>query len=182
MSSITAWEKDQVAPSARPKAKFNARWLYLAGGLLLFSAAAFLMISGTVSGARYFITVDELLADNSYVGGGTVRITGVVIGSTIHYDTSNANNPVITFTIANLPDGYADLGTALHEAANNPDATTLPIRVENEAMPDLLQHEAQAIVTGRLDENGVFQADELLLKCPSRFQEDGAEPSLADEV
>jgi cytochrome c-type biogenesis protein CcmE len=39
-------------------------------------------------------------------------------------------------------------------------------------MPDLLRHEAQAIVTGRIGADGVFYADELLLKCPTRYEED----------
>jgi hypothetical protein len=30
---------------------------------------------------------------------------------------------------------------------------------------------AQAILTGQLDDNGVFYASELLLKCPSRYEE-----------
>jgi cytochrome c-type biogenesis protein CcmE len=37
--------------------------------------------------------------------------------------------------------------------------------------PDLMRDEAQAIVTGRLAADGVFHADELLLKCPTRYQE-----------
>jgi cytochrome c-type biogenesis protein CcmE len=39
-------------------------------------------------------------------------------------------------------------------------------------MPDLLRHEAQAIVTGRVGADGVFEADELLLKCPTRYEEE----------
>jgi cytochrome c-type biogenesis protein CcmE len=39
-------------------------------------------------------------------------------------------------------------------------------------MPDLLRHEAQAIVTGRVGDDGVFYAEELLLKCPTRYEED----------
>ena len=38
-------------------------------------------------------------------------------------------------------------------------------------MPDLLRHEAQAIVTGHVDEQGIFHADELLLKCPTKYEE-----------
>jgi len=34
-----------------------------------------------------------------------------------------------------------------------------------------LTNEAQAIMTGSLGEDGVFYADELLLKCPSRYEE-----------
>jgi cytochrome c-type biogenesis protein CcmE len=37
--------------------------------------------------------------------------------------------------------------------------------------PDLLQHEAQAIMTGRLGEDGKFFADELLLKCPTKYED-----------
>jgi cytochrome c-type biogenesis protein CcmE len=37
--------------------------------------------------------------------------------------------------------------------------------------PDLLKHESQAIIRGRLGEDGRFYADEVLLKCPSRYQE-----------
>jgi hypothetical protein len=42
----------------------------------------------------------------------------------------------------------------------------------NEPKPDLLQHEAQALVEGRA-ENGVFMANPggLLLKCPTRYEE-----------
>jgi cytochrome c-type biogenesis protein CcmE len=39
-------------------------------------------------------------------------------------------------------------------------------------MPDLLKDEAQAIVTGKLGADGVFVADELLLKCPSKYAAD----------
>jgi cytochrome c-type biogenesis protein CcmE len=37
--------------------------------------------------------------------------------------------------------------------------------------PDLLRDEAQAIMTGRIGEDGVFYADELLLKCPTKYEE-----------
>ena len=37
--------------------------------------------------------------------------------------------------------------------------------------PDLLRNEAQAIMTGHLSADGVFYAEELLLKCPTRYEE-----------
>ncbi len=37
--------------------------------------------------------------------------------------------------------------------------------------PDLLRDEAQAIMTGRLGQDGIFYADELLLKCPTKYEE-----------
>jgi cytochrome c-type biogenesis protein CcmE len=53
----------------------------------------------------------------------------------------------------------------------NPEAPRLEI-VYEDVKPDLLQHEAQAIVRGRLEEDGRFHADEVLLKCPTRYEED----------
>jgi len=35
----------------------------------------------------------------------------------------------------------------------------------------LLKDEAQAIMTGHLGEDGIFYADELLLKCPTKYEE-----------
>jgi cytochrome c-type biogenesis protein CcmE len=34
-----------------------------------------------------------------------------------------------------------------------------------------LRDEAQAIITGHLGTDGIFQAEELLLKCPTKYQE-----------
>jgi cytochrome c-type biogenesis protein CcmE len=53
--------------------------------------------------------------------------------------------------------------------------------IYNEVKPDLLQHEAQAILEGKLGEDGTFYATSLLLKCPSRFEEAGPDQSLAGE-
>ena len=82
----------------------------------------------------------------------------------------------MSFTIANVPADLAEieqaggLAKALHEAVSNPSATRLQV-VYVGPKPDLLRHEAQAIVTGKMGEDGVFYADELLLKCPTRYEE-----------
>jgi cytochrome c-type biogenesis protein CcmE len=167
------WEKPtNIEVPARLGGRSN-RLKFLIGGLLILAAVAYLIISGTVTGARFFITVDELVKDSAYVGQ-TVRISGAVLGDSIHYDSEKL---LIEFTIANIPQQFDNLAVALHDAVSDQKVTRLQVRVENQVKPDLLQHEAQAILTGKLDENGVFQATELLLKCPSRFQEDGPDPS-----
>ena len=63
------------------------------------------------------------------------------------------------------------LAQVLHDAVENPDAQTLEI-VYDSVKPDLLQNEAQAIVRGHLGDDGRFYADELLLKCPTRYEEE----------
>ncbi len=163
------WEKPNHAAAQVQLRAGAGRWKFLAGGLLILGAVAYLLISGTLTNARFFMTVDELLADPDYTGK-TVQVSGAVLGDTIDYD---AENGIIRFTIVNLPAEFTDLATALNVAVNNPDATRLQVVVENSAMPDLLQHEAQAILPGSLGEDGVFYATDLLLKCPSRFEADG---------
>jgi cytochrome c-type biogenesis protein CcmE len=167
------WEKPTSAEIPSHLKPGNNRLKFLIGGLLILAAVAYLIISGTVTGARFFITVDEVLSASTYVGQ-TVRISGAVLGDSIQYDSEKL---LIEFTIANIPQEFDNLAVALHDAVNNSETTRLQVRVENQVKPDLLQHEAQAILTGKLDENGVFQATELLLKCPSRFEEDGPDPS-----
>ena len=62
------------------------------------------------------------------------------------------------------------LAAVLHEAVVDPSRAQIPV-IYNGVMPDLLRHEAQASMTGRIGEDGVFYADELLLKCPTKYEE-----------
>ena len=56
-------------------------------------------------------------------------------------------------------------------AVRDPSARRLSVVYAN-VRPELLQHGAQAIVRGVLAEDGVFHADEVLLKCPTRYGEE----------
>jgi len=159
------WEKPQRL--ALPVTRIGGRWKFLIGGLLILAAVSYLIVSSTTAGARYFITVQELKNDSQYINK-TIRISGAVIGDTIQYDEKNL---VIDFAIANIPSDYTNLSKALYESVNDPNSIRIPVHIVGQVKPDLLKHEAQAILTGSLDKNGVFQATELLLKCPTKFQE-----------
>lgn len=163
-----AWEKTPDLQKEKLKnTPRSERLKFLVGGLLILGAVAYLLISGTATGGRFFVNVDEIVSNPDYLGQ-TVRLTGAVIGDTIDYDAQSGN---LQFTIANIPSEYDDLAEILHYAANDPNATQLQIFMEDETMPDLLQHEAQAILTGYVNEEGIFLASELNLKCPTRFEE-----------
>ena len=143
-------------------------------GLLIVAAALYLIVSSTGSTAHYFLTVEELQALGDGALDRRITVSGAVLGDTIVYDSSV---PRVTFTIVQVPgdpdevERAGGLATVLHAAVQNPDAPRLEI-VYEDVKPDLLQHEAQAILRGQLGEDGRFYADELLLKCPTRYEED----------
>ncbi len=149
---------------------------YLIGGVLILVAVVYLVITSTQANAQYFLTVDELLARQAEMTGRKVRISGAVVGETIQYD---ADNLELRFVIAHVPgdldevEAAGGLAQVLADAVNDPTRSRLEV-VYYGPKPDLLRNEAQAILTGTLGEDGVFYADELLLKCPTRYE--AAEP------
>lgn len=159
------WEKPKSV--GLPSGGKGGRWKFLVGGVLILAAVVYLIASGMTAGARYYITVDDLVGNPEYAGK-TVRVAGVVLGDTITYDDKNL---LLDFTVANVPMDYENLADALHNAALNTSATRISVHIENEVKPDLLRNEAQAIMTGKIGADGVFYATELNLKCPTRFEE-----------
>jgi cytochrome c-type biogenesis protein CcmE len=147
---------------------------FLIGGLLIVAAVVYLIVSATQAAAQYYLTIDELRARGTAVQGRTLKLSGAVEGDSISYD---AQTLTLSFTIANVPadldeiERAGGLAKALHEAVSDPNASRLQV-VYVGPKPDLLRDEAQAIVTGKLGEDGVFYADELLLKCPTRYEEE----------
>lgn len=146
---------------------------FVIGGLLILGAVVFLIWSSTAATSEYFLTVNELEAKGANVVGRNLRVSGAVIGDTIQYDPQTLT---LTFEVAHVPGDQAlienegGLAEALHQAVMDPSRARLKI-VYVGPKPDLLRHEAQAIVTGTLGEDGVFYADELLLKCPTKYEE-----------
>ncbi len=158
-----------------PTVKLNhQRKKFLLGGFLILSAIIYLIASTTQSTSRYYYTVDELVIEQTAAIGENVRISGAVIGDSIHYD---ADDLKLDFTVAHVPgdtDEIVDKGglaRVLHEAIANPNQSRLRVSYQG-PMPDLLRDEAQAIMDGHLNEDNVFVADTLLLKCPTKYEDE----------
>jgi cytochrome c-type biogenesis protein CcmE len=146
---------------------------FIFAGLLILAAVVYLIVTNTGSTAHYFLTIEELRAMGDRAIGRNLTVSGAVLGDSIVYDPII---PQVTFTIVQVPADPKEvarlggLAAVLHAAVNDPDAPRLEI-VYNNVKPDLLKHESQAIIRGHLGEDGRFYADEVLLKCPSRYQE-----------
>lgn len=161
---------EQVA-QARPKSGGRAK--FFIGGAMIFAAIVYLIISSTNANAQYFFTIDELKLRGQSVVGQDVRISGAVVGDSIQYDPQTLT---LSFTIANVPadnkqiEAEGGLAAVLHAAVSDPSRTRMQA-IYLGPKPDLLRDEAQAIMTGHVGEDGAFYADELLLKCPTKYEE-----------
>ncbi len=149
------------------------RTKFIIGGLLILAAVVYLIVTATQANAEYFMTIDELKAKGSAAAGQNLRISGAVVGDTIQYDPQTLQ---LSFEVANVPgdnkvvDAEGGLAAVLHAAVVDPSRARIKVTYSG-PKPDLLKNEAQAIMTGHLGTDGVFHADELLLKCPTKYQQ-----------
>jgi cytochrome c-type biogenesis protein CcmE len=149
------------------------RTKFILGGVLILAAVIYLIASSTQASAEYFMTVNELKAKGSAAVDQSVRLSGAVLGDTIQYD---ADTLTLTFDVAHVTGDNAEieaqggLAQVLFQAVNDPSRERVTV-VYVGPKPDLLRGEAQAIMTGKLGADGIFYADELLLKCPTKYEE-----------
>jgi cytochrome c-type biogenesis protein CcmE len=164
---------ESMDATIQPGAGTGSRAKFMVGGLLIAAAIVYLIVSSTQAGAQYFLTVDELVTKGDTVLDRDLRISGAVVGDSIQYDP---NTLTLSFTVAHVPgdnkeiDAQGGLAEVLHAAVIDSSRNRIPVIYEG-PKPDLLRHEAQAIMTGRMGDDGVFYANELLLKCPTRYDE-----------
>jgi cytochrome c-type biogenesis protein CcmE len=128
----------------------NKRVKFIIGGAVIALAIIYLIFTTTQSTASYFLTVEELHDKGSAIYDRNVRVSGKVVGDSVDF---NSRDLILRFEIV------GESGEALPIVFNGP-------------KPDQMRHEAEAIVEGKYDGND-FTAQELLLKCPSRYEESG---------
>jgi len=152
MAETTWTNTEGVLSEPRPN-----RLKYIIGGILIIAALGFLISNAMTDTTQLYVTVQEYYAQPAKFAGKDLRIAGFVMGDSIKYTQIDATNSRLEFDVV--------------DELANPNQT-MRIVALNEPMPDLLQHEAQALVEGHID-NGVFYSNPggLLLKCPTRYEE-----------
>ena len=152
--------------------KKKPNYKLIIGGIVILAALGYLLITATRSNTQYFMTVDELISQKSELEGQKLRMSGAVLGDSIQYNPATLD---LSFVVAQIPGDHrvieemGGMAKVLSDAVADPNAKHMTIHY-NGVKPDLLKDEAQAIVTGSLDAEGVFQATELLMKCPSKYE------------
>ena len=136
---------------------FSPKLLVLVG--VLVASMVFLM-ARTVGGAKeeklYYLEVDEYLSKPT---DSPVRLAGFVVDGSIGKDPAGL---AVKFQIR------GDSG-----------ARVIPVffdsRTAGGRVPDTFVDGSQVVVSGQMGKDGVFQAKQLLAKCPSKYE--AAEPS-----
>ena len=137
---------EMAAPQVETPRRRRAPWSFIVAGLAVAVAVAYLIFASTSATAAYYMTVRELRACHD-CAGRIVRVAGVVqAGSIVRDDRTQT----IRFTVADSTDA-------------------LPVTY-NGVVPDIFRPGITVVVEGRLPASGVFAAQTLLAKCPSRFQ------------
>jgi cytochrome c-type biogenesis protein CcmE len=126
---------------------------FVIGGLVLVALVITLMVQATVSTAAYYMTVSELHSRGASLVGERVRVSGTVVDGS---------------------EDWRPQEVTLRFSISDEQGSQLPI-VFSGPRPDNFQRAASAIVEGELLPDGSFQAETLLLKCPSRYEEEPEE-------
>jgi cytochrome c-type biogenesis protein CcmE len=119
------------------------------GAAVVVSAMAYLMFSGTTASTAFFLTVPELQKRVSTLRGEAVRVAGKVTNDPIQWDVRNL---ALAFTMGD-------------------DAYRIPVQYHG-VKPDMFQAGADVIVEGRVSQDGVLVASNLMTSCPSKYEED----------
>jgi cytochrome c-type biogenesis protein CcmE len=149
-------ESSTILKGAVSTSKANSKVKYIVGGVVIVGLIAYLIISSISSAGAYYREVGEVLAQRDALAGKNLRVSGNIVTSSVTYDSANLD---LNFMISDPTDA----------------SKTLPVYFHG-VQPDQINREgASAIVEGSLGPNGVVEANNLLLKCPSRYEEQGME-------
>jgi cytochrome c-type biogenesis protein CcmE len=149
-------ESSTILKGAVSTSKANGKVKFIVGGLVIVGLIAYLIISSISSAGAYYREVHEVLAQQDALMGKNLRVSGNIISDSVTYDAAKLD---LRFKVSDPTDPNQQLAVYFHGVK-----------------PDQIPREgASAIIEGWLGSGGVVQANNLLLKCPSRYEEKGVE-------
>jgi cytochrome c-type biogenesis protein CcmE len=145
-------ESSTILRGAVSTSKANNKIKFIVGGVIIVALIAYLIISSINSAGAYYREVGEVLAQQTALTGKNLRVSGNIVTPSIKYDAAKLD---LNFQISDPKDASKLLAIHFHGV-----------------QPDQIGREgSSAIVEGTLKPNGVVEANNLLLKCPSRYEE-----------
>jgi len=128
---------------------------FLIVGALILGAISYLMFSGINDSMVYYYTVSEALEMAQELDNRGIRVGGYVQAGTIQKDYSQSQVEFLVF--------------------EKESDRTLPVIYQG-IIPDTFKDNAEVLVEGMYrPEEGIFHANVLLAKCPSKYEALGPE-------
>ncbi|MDP2931928.1 MAG: cytochrome c maturation protein CcmE [Chloroflexota bacterium] len=118
---------------------------FVIAAIILVLALGYLGYKGFMASATYYYEVSEFIGQQDSFADKNVRVSGTVATGTIEKQGST-----LKFTIT---DGQKDL----------------PV-IYKGVVPDSFKAGGEAVVEGKLNSAGTFEAKTLLAKCPSKYE------------
>ena len=143
----TVADEEEREPLPRKRKRRIPR-SFIVGGIVILAAIIYLVYANTQATAAYYMTVAELRHCTNCTAQ-SVRVAGIVQkGSVVRNDAKQE----VSFSIA---DGSGSQPLSV---------------VYSGVIPDIFAPGIQVVVEGHYNGQGLFQAQTLLAKCPSKFQ------------
>jgi cytochrome c-type biogenesis protein CcmE len=120
---------------------------YLIGGGIIVLAVAYLITLSLGNSVSYYLTVSEFADKSDELYDTRVRVIGNIVDGSVQW---NADDVELEFTVT---EGGA----------------TLPV-LYNGARPSGFEPGSDILVEGKLQPDEVFLADQLILRCPSKYE------------
>jgi len=108
-----------------------------------------LIRTAVTQAASFYLTVNELYKEGGAAVHQQATVSGNIVGASVKW---NPGTSTLAFSVVDAPNGRA-----------------LPV-VFHGPRPDDFANDWPVIVTGSLQGNGVFEAQQLLIKCPSKYK------------
>lgn len=125
---------------------FAKKRKFVIGGAIVLLAILYLMYSSMQDTTMYYLTPTELLNRTDVTPDQGVRLGGLAVDGTIKFDNSTRT---LTFKVGD-------------------DQSQIPV-VYKGIIPDTFKEGIDVVVEGKLTPQGVFEANTLLAKCPSKY-------------
>ena len=127
----------------------NKKLKFIIGGVIIIAAVIFLVAQSISSTGAYYMTVADLNAQAGDLMGQKIRVSGAVV-----QESEDWNAPDLILKFLMTDETGEEVLVSFHGSR-----------------PSNFSRATEAIVEGQLLPDGTFQADNLLLKCPSRYEE-----------
>lgn len=130
----------------------NKQIKFIVGGAVVLGLIVYLIVSAISSSGAYYREVGEALNEQTALMGKNLRVSGNIVTESIQYDAATLD---LNFRISDPKDASKQMAVHFHGVK-----------------PDQMDREgSSAIVEGTMGNKGVVEANNLLLKCPSRYDE-----------